>query len=159
MKRCASALLSLVIALCLLGGCAHSANTEIICGDISLTLPGAFMDLSKESYGAETDFLYGRGSLIVLGLSEKKESLNQMTLEQYTQLLIAENKRTCTPEKRNGGYCFTYEASVGEQMYTYVTATFEDQENFWIVQCYCPREDYGNTQTAIAAILAQILDA
>ena len=159
MKHCASALLSLVIALCLLGGCAPSANTKIVCGDISLTLPGAFMDLSKESYGEETDFLYGRDGLIVMGLSEKKESLSQMTLEEYTRLLLTENKLTCTPEKRNGGYGFAYEAPVGNGFYTYVTATFEDRESFWIVQCYCPREDYEKNRTAIAGILAQILDA
>ena len=156
MKRFASASFCLLLALCLLGGCAAPADSVITCGDISLSLPADFTDLKDLSVAQSADFLYGRDTLIVMGLSEPKESLPSMTLEEYTSLVIQGNGLDVTWEKLPGGCRFAYEAPVGEDTYTYVAMTCEGPDNFWIVQCYCPKGTLSGNIEAIDRILESI---
>ena len=80
MKHLVASALCLVVALCLLCGCAKT-GPNVICKDLSLTLPADFMDLSSENYAGDADLFYGRKTLIVKGLAEKKADLVEMTLE------------------------------------------------------------------------------
>lgn len=154
MKRRITAVLCLLVAVCLLAGCdTYPQGTTITCQDLTVTLPGDFIDLSKDGIAKDADFLYGRKTLIVMGLSEKKSDLKQMTLEEYTAYVIKGNELTCTPERSGAGYVFTYEAPAGEDTYTYVIATFEGNTNFWILQFYCPSTDYGENKAEIDIIL------
>ncbi len=156
MKQRAAFLLCLTMILCLLGGCSSPAGKPVACKDLSLNLPGEFFDLSGESYAKEADFFYGLDKLIVMGMAEEKTLLKKMTLEEYTDLVISGNKLTCTPRSLSNGYCFTYEATVGEDTYIYTTATFESGTRFWILQCYCPSEDYPQKQALIVEILESV---
>ena len=156
MKRSASALICLICAMCLLGGCAAPADMPITCGDLSLVLPAGFMELTDVSAAQSADFLYGKDTLIVMGLSERKDSLQKMTLEEYTTLVIRGNGLDVTWEKIPVGYRFAYEASVEEDTYTYVAATCETGENFWIIQCYCPKGTLSGNIETITQILESI---
>ena len=115
------------------------------------------MDLSPEGIDEDTDFLYGRNTLVVKGMAEKKETLKKMTLEEYTSLVIQSNELSCSPEKSGGGYLFTYEAPVADTLYTYTTATFEGADSFWILQFYCPSENLKENQPEIDIILSAVL--
>lgn len=157
MKRYMTAFLSVMLALFMLAGCAENPMLDTIAHeDILLTLPIDFLDLSQESFAKDADFLYGYDSLIVMGMAEKKSALQEMTLEQYTDLVISGNKLTDAPKKDGDRYLFTYEMPVGDGVYTYEVATFEGSTHFWIVQCYCPKADYNKHEISIAAILGSI---
>ena len=156
MKRSASALICLICAICLLGGCAAPADMPITCGDLSLVLPAGCIELTDISAAQSADFLYGTDTLIIMGLSERKDSLQTMTLEAYTALVIQGNGLDVTWEKLPNGYRFAYEASVGEDTYTYVAATCQSGENFWIVQCYCPKGTLSGNIETINQILESI---
>lgn len=155
MKHTVASVICLVVVLCLLGGCAKD-GVSITCKDLTLTLPADFMDLSSESYAGDADLFYGRKTLILKGLAEKKAGLVEMTLEQFTGYVIASNKLSCTPAPTEYGFVFTYEAAVGEKSYSYTTATFDGEENFWILQFYCPSENAAEHEAAIDAILKSI---
>ena len=154
--------LRLLLALCLaltlvFTGCVTDpVGVAVDHGDITLILPADFMDLSGESFAAGMDFLYGRNSLIVKGLSEKKSALQAMTLAEYTAYVISGNKITCSPVVFGDGYLFTYETAIGQTLYTYTTATYEGQDNFWIFQFYCPTIDLAENQPEIDIILEGI---
>lgn len=156
MKQRTVAVLCLLALLCLLGGCSDPVGTSIVCEDLIVTLPGDFIDLSEGSYAQDADLLYGRKTLIVMGLAEKKAVLKEMTLEEYTAYVISGNKLDCTPEASGDGYIFRYEAPVGDTTYTYVTATFEGQANFWIFQFYCPSANFTENEPEIKVILEGI---
>ena len=155
MKHLVASALCLVVALCLLCGCAKTGS-NVICKDLSLTLPADFMDLSSENYAGDADLFYGRKTLIVKGLAEKKADLVEMTLEEFTGYVVSSNKLSCTPAPTEYGYVFTYDAPVGEKAYCYTTATFEGPENFWILQFYCPGDNAKEHKADIDAILKTI---
>ena len=158
MKRFVIAALSLLMAVSLLTGCGDSYpdGKPLAFTDMQLTLPGDFIDLSGEDIDADADFLYGRKTLIVKGAAEDKSKLQEMTLEQYTALVISGNQLQCTPQAFGKGYQFTYETAVAGEMYTYVTATFEGNTNFWLFQFYCPTADLQENQPEIDMILSGI---
>ena len=148
--------LCLVLSACLLTGCSDPVGVAVEYADITLILPADFMDLSGESFAEGVDFLYGRNSLIFKGLSEKKSALQAMSLAEYTAYVISGNELTCTPAAFGDGYLFTYVAPIGETLYTYTTATYEGQDNFWIFQFYCPSADLAANQPEIDIILEGI---
>ena len=154
MKRRFLAVLSLILAVFILISCDnYPAGIPVTCQDLTVTFPGDFIDLSDNSAAKDADFLYGRNTLIVMGLSEKKSDLKQMSLEEYTAYVIQGNKLTCTAERSGDGYLFSYEAPVGKDTYTYVVATFEGETNFWILQFYCPSAKYSENEAEIHIIL------
>ena len=156
MKRCASAICLILVIFCLLGSCGSPEDRNIICQDLTFALPTVFLDLSAETYAKDADFLYGRDKLVVMGLAEKKSDLKEMTLEEYTGLVISGNKLACTPVKTPAGYQFTYETAVGGTPYTYSCGTVETPERFWIVQCYCPSGDAVGYEDMIEEILGSL---
>lgn len=153
MKHRTGVWLCLILAVCLLAGCASRGETAVTCKDITVTFPTDFINLSEASYAEDADFLYGKDTLIVMGLAETKAPLGAVTLPQYTELVIKGNQLSATPRVVSNGYQFTYEASVDGTSYTYVVATAEGPENFWIVQCYCPSSVYEKNRTDISRIL------
>ena len=148
-------ILCLLLLICLLTGCndGYPEGKTLTFADLQLTLPGDFMDLSGESYAEDAVFLYGRKTLVVQGLSEQKADLQEMTLAQYTALVISGNQVEAAPVPMGDGYVFTYDAPVGDTVYTYTTATVEGQTNFWILQFYCPKENLAENQPEIDIIL------
>ena len=121
--------------------------------DLTLILPADFLELENTD-GA--DFLYGRHSLVFKGLSESKKSLQAMTLQEYTNYVISGNQKDATPKASGAGFIFTYEATVGDAVYSYTVATYEAQENFWILQFYCPKDTLAENQPEIDIILEGI---
>ena len=144
-----------LLILCLLG-CSAAKDTQITCKELTLTLPEIYLDLSAESYAEEADFLYGRGRLIVMGLGEAKSELKTATLDGYTALVLKAHALTCSPERTGNGYRFSYDAPVGDPVYSYVTATYESSAHFWVIQCYCPAEYLETYAQEISTILDSV---
>ena len=150
--------LCLILAAGTLAGCKDNfpEGKNLRFSDLQLTLPGDFADLSNEGIEADADFIYGRKTLIVTGAAEDKTKLQEMTLEEYTSLVISGNRLEVTPVASGKGYLFTYEKTVGGQLYTYVTMTQEGKNNFWLFQFYGPTEDLQENQPEIDMILSGI---
>ena len=150
--------LCLVLAACLLmglllTGCSDPVGRAETHKDLTLILPADFIELTGDD---NADFLYGRHSLVFKGLAEAKSGLKDMTLREYTDYVISANKKTATPKASGAGYVFTYEADVDDTVYSYTVATYEAQENFWILQFYCPKDTLAENQPEIDIILEGI---
>ncbi|MBQ7768936.1 MAG: hypothetical protein IJ403_08660 [Oscillospiraceae bacterium] len=154
--------LCLVLAACLLvglllTGCSDPVGRAETHKDLTLILPADFLDISGSmSLANGPDFVYGRHSLVFQGLAESKESLKEMTLREYTDQVISANKKTATPKASGAGFVFTYEADVDDTVYSYTVATYEAQENFWILQFFCPKDTLAENQPEIDIILEGI---
>ena len=138
--------------VCLLCGCTDSQYPEgmrLEFDDIAITLPGDFQDMSGENIAEDADFLFGRKTLVVMGLAEEKASLKSMTLGEYTEYVLQGNGLACEIDSIGDGYLFTYEKPVGDTIYTYTIATYEGTTNFWILQFYCPKENLQENQPEI----------
>lgn len=142
-----------LLVVFLLVGCSDPVGRAVVHKDLTLILPADFLALENTD-GA--DFLYGRHTLVFQGLSESKKSLKAMSLQEYTDYVVSANKKTATPKASGDGYVFTYEANVGDAVYSYTVATYEGQENFWILQFYCPKETLAENQPEIDIILEGI---
>ena len=154
MKRIFPIIASVLLLLGMLTGCGRKAFT---CGDLQIDIPGDFIELSQpDTDGENKDFLFGRDTLIVKGMAEKKSGLKQMSLQEYTDLMITGNELDCSATVGRNGYRFVYRAEVGESTYTYFSATFEGKDNFWSVQCYCPSEDFAKHQQTMEALLDSV---
>ena len=153
MKRIFAIFASLLLLLASLTGC---KSEGFVCGDLQMDVPDGFFDLSGREFAKDADFLFGRDTLIVKGMAEKKSGLKKMTLAEYTDLMITGNELDCSATVGSNGYRFVYRAAVGERSYTYYSATFEGKENFWSVQCYCPSEDFAKHQLAMEALLNSV---
>ena len=146
-----------LLVVFLLAGCSDPVGYGVTHKDLTLILPADFLDLSDSmSLAGEPDFAYGRYSLVFQGLAESKESLEEMTLLEYTQKVITANKRKTTPQASGAGFIFTYEADVDNTVYSYTVATYEGQENFWILQFFCPKDTLAENQPEIDIILEGI---
>ena len=158
MKRFALAFVSIMVVLCLLGGCAdnYPQGQTVTYEDLQITLAGDFIDLSAEDYAKDAEFLYGRNTLILKAMAEKKAVLQEMTLDAYTSWVIKGNGLSCTPEVFRDGYLFSYETPVGNENYTYTTAVFEGETNFWLLQFYCPSVNLKENQPEMDMILSAV---
>ena len=144
-----------LLVVFLLVGCSDPVGRAVVHKDLTLVLPADFLDLSGENTDG-ADFLYGRHTLVFKGLAESKKSLKAMTLQEYTDFVVSANKKTATPKASGAGFLFTYEANVGGVVYSYTVATYEGQENYWILQFYCPKENLAENQPEIDIILEGI---
>ena len=155
-KKIYASSICLLLVVCLLTGCSDPVGRAVTHKDLTIILPADFLDLSGDSYAEGADFFYGRLSLVFKGLAESKQSLPEMNLRQYTDYVVQGNKLTSTPQASGDGYLFTYEKSVGDTVYTYTVATYEGQDNFWILQFYCPKDTLADNQPEIDVILEGI---
>ena len=151
---------ALLVVVCLLAGCGNNPlypeGKNIACKDLALTIPGDFVDLSGESYAQDADFMFGRKTLIFMGLSQAKADFSDMTLAQYTDRVIQNNALSCSAMALGDGYLFSYEKSLENTPYTYTIATFAADSNFWILQFYGPTADLQENQPEIDIILESI---
>ncbi len=150
----------LLVLVCLFAGCGNSGlypeGMNIACKDLALTVPGDFADLSGEAYAEDADFMFGRKTLVFMGLAEAKADLQDMTLAQYTDRVISGNQLSCTAAPVGDGYLFSYEKPVGDTVYTYTVATYETDAYFWILQFYGPTASLQENQPEIDIILESI---
>ena len=153
-------LAALLAAVCLLAGCGNSElypeGMNISCKDLALTIPGDFADLSAEESAKDADFMYGRKTLVLEGLSQRKSDLQGMTLAQYTDRVIKENSLSCIAAPTGDGYLFTYERLRDGTPYTYTVATYETDGYFWILQFFGPTASLQENQPEIDIILESL---
>ena len=146
-----------LLVVFLLAGCSDPVGYAVTHKDLTLILPADFLDISGSmSLAGGPDFVYGRHSLVFQGLAERKDSLEEMTLRAYTDRVITANQKKTTPQASGAGFIFTYEADVDNTVYSYTVATVEGQENFWILQFFCPKDTLAENQPEIDIILEGI---
>lgn len=156
MKKCTILLLVLVLLCASLAGCGNETPTTTYThDDLTLSVPADFINLS-DTFAAELDFVYGLDPIAVNGLRETKATFAayglDINLERYGQLLISSNKVQANLEQKDDILFFTYASN----SFTYVVTLWETEEAFWMVQAYCPTEDYSKVKSDIWEILSSV---
>lgn len=154
--------LCLFLSLCLLFcSCSTVEQVQTVsCGELILTLPASYMDLSDQDYATGFSCVYGFENEAVLALSESRASLEEyypdMNAEQYAIRLVEVNQYDCQVGKLGDLVTFTYNASTQDTDITYLCGVYMAKENFWCVQFYCPTEEFEDNQEKFMDYLQKI---
>ncbi len=161
MKRLAGLFAAVLLLTALFTGC-NSSETEktFTCGELSITLPADYKDLSDQKYAEEYDFLYGASSKAVLGFTQERAPLEEkvpdITAKTYAQMFMEAVQLPGTVTEQDGLVTFTYTANADGTEVTYLCSAFMSETNFWIVQFYCPSKDYGKNEADFLGYLRTV---
>ena len=155
MKKFANLLLALVLlCTCLVGCDSRNSTATYTCDDLTITLPADFIDLSEKEFVADLSFVYGLDPIVVSGLRESKSTFHayDVDLQRYGELLISVNNVHANLEQKDSILFFTY-ASGG---FSYMVTLWENEDAFWMVQGYCPTENYNKVKSDLWEILSTV---
>ncbi len=156
--RCLSAVLALCLVFC---GCnAPQKEQTVACGELVLTLPASYIDLSDQDYAKGFPLVYGFENKAVLAISENRAPLEEyypdINAEKYAMLFVETNGLSSQVGKLGELVTFTYTAAVDGTDLTYLCGVFMSADNFWCVQFYCPTEDFEDSQAEFMGYLQKI---
>ena len=116
----------------------EASLTHIVTAGIPLRLPIAFADYTGEPIAQGFDYLYA-DEQITIGISSEKRPENE-TLEGFVNQEAAYFHAQAT--QKDGIWTISYESAEYNEPQTMVNAYYEDAENYWRVQGYCPSQCY-----------------
>ena len=148
MKRFLGLFAVFLLTAALSTGCAGSEQKKTFtCGELSITLPANYKDLSQQDYATDFDFLFGLPTEAVLGFKQARTPLEanrpNLTAKDYAQLFIDAAELPCTITEADGLITFTYTATVDGMEVTYLCSALMSDVNFWLIQFYCPSTAYA----------------
>ena len=156
MRRSLSILTLVLVLAALLCGC-NSARQEIVCNELQIDLPAAFIDFSEEGAKEGLAFNYADTEIGVCGSFEEKTYLQQYFPDidpaMYAKLFLESNGIASQVETADAIPRFTY--STGG--YTYLCGVFESGENYWVVQSYCKTEDFPANKETMWGYIASVI--
>lgn len=146
MKRFLSGILALSLAL-LLWGCSAAPEQTVVCGELTITLPATFMDLSDQHYDKDLTMVFGYQDVIVSASRESAAELRAQIPgidgEKYAELVAQTNGVDTQVQVKDGIPTFTYTQGTEDAAFTYLAAVFVSDKHFWLVQCFCPAESFS----------------
>ena len=160
--RTSARVLCAILALCLLfSGCSGEPREKnVTCGELVLTLPASYVDLSDQDYASGFSFVYGQGDEAVLAISENRAALEnyypEINAEKYAMLFVETNQYDSQVGKLGELVTFTHTQTVENTSLTYLCGVFMSEENFWCVQFYCPTEKFAENQAEFMGYLQKI---
>ena len=147
MKRLLSGLLALVLTLCLWACSPGMPEQTVICGELTICLPASFLDLSDQHYDKDLVMVFGYKDVVVSAsrepATELKAQIPGIDAEEYAKLVVQTNGIDAQVENKDGIPTFTYTMGEGENAFTYLAAVFVSEKHFWLVQCFCPADVFG----------------
>lgn len=162
MKRACRVLAAFLVLAALLAGCnkPEVPDQTVTCQDLTLTLPGDYVNLSGEDYAADVEFLYGHGDEAVLGIKQSRsvfmESFPEMSALDFAQLFVDKAGLALEITEQDGFATFLYTANAAGTEVTYLSGVYMTEENFWVVQFYCPSEAFSGRQADFMRFLGSV---
>lgn len=147
-KRGVLALLLAVVIIVSAGCDLLGAKEQVFSKEgLTLTLTSRFKEADYEDYTVS----YESPTVLVLALREAKSDFinDQMNLDEYGELLIEANDLDSSLEHRDGLTCltYTYTDDSSDETFTYFTAIYEGDEDFWVVQFVSTEAMYKNLES------------
>ncbi len=115
--------------------------------EMSITLSSVFEETSVENYTSA----YDSPDIAVLTVREDFSLFEgiDLTLNQYAELVISTNGRSCYVIEENGLTYFIYEETVNSTNYMYFVSVYKSDSAYWIIQFACESEKYDELKDAI----------
>ncbi len=153
MKKTICLVLCLLVLASLLGACQKDGadSKTYTYENVSMTVPGAFKDMSEEASGDIYDFVVGTQKNLVL--ANKKEDFG---VADYMNAVVGSLEITEGPDDRNGYVYLQYKNSAQGYDYIYNVGLFIDGEDLWIVQVSSLENEYSKNKTMMFEILDSV---
>ena len=149
-------LLLLIFSLCLTACGGKAANITHTFTDLTIQIPEDYINLTGEEFAEGLEFVFGLDPIAINGMREEKATFAayglDIDLEFYGSLLLKSNNISGKMEEKDGIPTYTY--SSGDM--TYVVTLWETEEAYWVVQAYCPTENYANVKNDMWKILSSV---
>lgn len=154
-------LLVLLLTVSLLWGCSgKDAQQTVTCQELTLTLPGSYLDLSESVSSDAAAFVYGHESIVVMATYEDAAMLEAylpgLDALQYAQLFVQTNQLDSQVTEQDGIPTFTYTVAGEDTSLTYLCGVFQSDARFWVVQVYCPAPLFTKCQEQMQQILSSV---
>ena len=163
MKKGFFALIALLLVISM-AGCSITdiiGTKTVTCDDLTVQVPGLYMDLMGGVNNDAVEFLYGNNTGAVMGIKESISevvgaSFPEVTAKDYLRMFMNANEVLGTITETDGIVNFTYTATVDGESFTYICAAFKGNENFWAVQAYCKTPDFEKNQATLWEIIKSV---
>ena len=147
MRRFKAGILCFVCLLaCLLICASCSAKEKVFSkGGMSITLTDAFQE--GKYYGLTA--YYESEDNTVSAMREDFSVLQEagvsteLTLEEYAQTFLEENKLTAEIKTEDGITYFTYEKNIDDIDYLYFESVYRTDSSYWLFQFVCEKKSYS----------------
>ena len=165
MKKLLAIVLCLAVSLSVFCGCEKVLDKvvepkTVTVDDLTMTLPGYFLDYSAQDWAKDFPFVYGYNSSAVLGVKEDiatlETSLPNLTAMEYAKLFLQYNNVTSEITEQEGVITFSYTATVDNTVIAYKCGVFKGQQNFWVIQCYCAQSDLPQFEADFIELLKSV---
>ena len=151
-------LIAMLLLLCLvLTGCGKDVSTwTFTADDLSIEIPEDFIAINGEGFAEDMDFIFGLDPIAINGMRQEKAIFEayglNWDLESFGKFVMNANNVSASLEQKDNICFFTYTSNG----FSYVVTLWETAEAFWIVQGYCPTEDYNTVKNDIWEILSSV---
>ena len=161
MSRFTKILVCLLLVCCCLCGCTKintmTEDQTLTFMDLSITLPGYFENRLHSDYTDKDTFMYGTYEINITGVRESKTLFDQVPeLEEYGNLLIANNNLSSTLQQEEGLTTFTFSMLEGKTSFTYLAAVYEGSDSFWLVHISCKTENFDTSRDTFLTYLKSV---
>jgi hypothetical protein len=148
-------LLSFILSF---GGCQNEPSDRIVThGDLTITIPPHYQDISHYSSFKDSDFSYGFGELTIVGDHIPLAELDGWTpsLMEFAQNFVLANHLPNPPKKLDGMVTVYYEVE-GDITWCWLAAFFQCSDGYWSIQSSCPAETYMELEQTLLNILSTV---
>ena len=148
MKKALPIFLAVLLTVSLLAGC--SGTKEFTYQELTMDVPFGMIDVSGDENVAAYSFALDSRKTAVFGLREEKALFADAgitSLDQYAELLLSVNELdTLVVDRSNYPYKYLrYEKQLDDGIYKYLTAVFESEDAYWMIQYAARITDYDET--------------
>ena len=153
--RISAMLLVMVMMLCACGAKDQTfSNNGLI-----MDLPGNYEPLTGDDVAGFT-FSMGSKKSVIMGLKEEKAMFESyglnLTLDEYTDLVIEANGLNTTVKYEGGIPTFTFTNYVDGTYFKYLAATFEGKDAFWLIQFACEEGKFDDMYSSFIKYLSTV---
>lgn len=161
MKRLFCLFAAVLMLSSVLAGCKDPVQEQTVaCQELTLILPSDYVNQINEPFAEDLDFLCGHGTEAVLAFKQERAPLEEvfpeLNAETFAQMFLQKAGLDVEVKADENLVTFTYAAEADGTGVTYLSGVYMTEQNFWIVQFYCPTENFSSRQADFLRYLAAI---
>ncbi|MBP3666207.1 MAG: hypothetical protein J6K29_04050 [Clostridia bacterium] len=146
MKRIALVMAALMLILSLASCGLLGGEKTFTVDSLTITVKGMFSEQNELNEEYDLILISPKAGVMILKETFAEfEEVNldtDMSVKEYAQIVMKGNQLTGAPTEEDGQTYFTYTAESDGTEFTYMGFCFRGTDAYWLVQMYCPTEDF-----------------